>query len=78
MIDYLEFREFKNEKGQTLIVNVISKGHGDLLGKIHWHWPWRQYCFFPEEKTTWSASCLLDVMNYLNKLNKDHKGSCQT
>lgn len=54
-----------------------SKG-GDLLGLVHWHGPWRQYCFFAEGETIFSAGCLRDIQAFLKDLNVQHYAKAET
>jgi len=64
---YLIFREAR--KGpKTSVFAVLSGSHGDLLGKIAWHGPWRQYVFTPGSETIWSQGCLQEVEGILAQL----------
>ena len=42
------------------------------LGSIHWRGSWRQYCFFPEKDTIWSAGCMSGIINFIEKINMEH------
>jgi hypothetical protein len=41
--EYLVLERVPDEKRKTLLVSVLSRRHGDLLGMIRWYGPWRQY-----------------------------------
>jgi hypothetical protein len=72
MIDskYLEFQRCllaKNRK--TYVVHVRAKRSGDYIGEIRWFPRWRQYCFFPEPTTVFSAGCMRDIIDYMEDLD---------
>lgn len=50
---------------------VRSEGNGDLLGTIKYFGRWRQYCFFPVKDTVFSAGCLVEIDDYLKKVNAE-------
>ena len=64
---YLEFK-FVEAKPKTQVWNVLSKSDGSVLGTIKWYVPWRQYCFFPQTETVFSAGCIGDIINFMNDL----------
>lgn len=70
-MSHLKFikQEFENRK--TFIWEVFSTYDQSYLGKIHWHPPWRQYCFFPIEECVWSHDCLKEVSNFIILHKKD-------
>ncbi len=39
-----------------------------ILGQIKWFSQWRRYCFFPNDKSIWDASCLLEVKVFIDTL----------
>jgi hypothetical protein len=43
---------------------------GFLLGYTHFLPDWEQVCFFPEEGTVHSATCLADIVSFLRQVNK--------
>jgi hypothetical protein len=62
-------------KPKTNVYGVFSTHHGDELGTVKWHGPWRQYCFFlprdlPDFEIVLSASCLQDLVKFLKELNE--------
>lgn len=67
MSEYLEFKILEN-KPKTVVVGVYSKRDRNLLGTVKWYPSWRQYTFFPESYTLWSAGCLEDIINYIREL----------
>lgn len=72
MSEYLEFKQISYE-GKTKRFEVISKLHGDVLGRISWYGAWRQYTFSPGYPTVWNNSCLKDIVNFLEQLMKEYK-----
>ena len=55
---------------KTLDYSVVQRldAGGERLGTIRWYGPWRQYCFFPEPDTVWSAGCLADVQTAIARI----------
>ena len=74
MSKWLEFIE-KEKKPKTIVVSVQSKCDETELGEIKWYPQWRHYCFFPTIliETVHSDRCLIEISEYITKLNKEHK-----
>src|SRR5690348_2002839 len=73
MDSYTEYLVFKQDflpglKTGVWVVN--SCNHGFRLGVIKWNGQWRQYTFFPEYDTVWSAGCLRDLANFIESVKK--------
>ena len=45
----------------------------ERLGIIKWHGGWRQYVFWPDDKTAWSQDCLIDVAYFLRRIKEEMK-----
>lgn len=69
---YLEFNIIE-EKPKTKAIAVYSKRNGEILGTIEWFGRWRQYAFFPENKTVFNTECLNDIKVYISKLMSERK-----
>jgi len=69
MSKYLRLAEIPSIK-KTKQFMVESKQHGYCLGIIKWYAPWRQYCFYPGFETVFNNTCLLDIVEFLNKLKE--------
>lgn len=54
---------------KTDIYNIISKRSNSSLGIVKYHPAWRCYCFSPSESTLFNATCLFNMVNFLNKIN---------
>ena len=63
------------KKAKTNVYDVISKCGVCVLGQIKWHGPWRHYCFHPttDFETVHSDRCMIDIGNFIMKLNEEHK-----
>ncbi len=71
---YIEvYQTGTSKSGKTQTFSVRNRAHGDELGTIAWHGPWRQYCYSPADFTLYSAGCLRDVEGVLKGLNTDHR-----
>ncbi len=46
---------------------------GYALGDVYWYGDWRQYVFQPEPGTEFSASYLREIVEFLDRLNKEQK-----
>ena len=73
MSKYLIFQQQFNFKGKTKRFEVISKKHGDILGRISWYGAWRAYTFSPAFPTVWDKNCLQDIQDFLQQLMDERK-----
>lgn len=72
--EYLYFEEMSLTKiRKTGIFSVKLKSNNEDLGLIAWNNGWRQYCFFPDDMTHYSAGCLKQVYNFIDKLMEERK-----
>lgn len=66
----------KNLKRKTPIYIVrkdSSSSMAERLGLIKWYGAFRQFCFYPDNKTIWSKSCNELINNFLDKVNKRYR-----
>ena len=52
---------------KTKVWGVQNNRSGEELGRIQWHAPWRQYCYFPTQPAVYSAGCLADIQHFIEK-----------
>ncbi len=45
---------------------------GGTLGRICWFGRWRQYCFFPDEKTVYERQCLRDIASFCESKTREY------
>ena len=50
-----------------------QKGCGHYLGSIEWDGAWRQYVFFPDSETKWSAGCKEEIAKFEREMNKKQR-----
>nr|WP_321303374.1 hypothetical protein [uncultured Trichococcus sp.] len=75
---YLEFRELgTSASGKTKIISVVNDATGSALGQIRWFAPWRKYTFHTCFGNVFDSSCLSEIVNELDRLNKEHKGEAE-
>jgi hypothetical protein len=68
---YLRIRWISaSPSGKTARFLVVDR-HGNLLGTISWHGPWRQYVFAPGNETIWSHGCLAELQSALKRLTEN-------
>ncbi len=57
--------------GKTKIVNVMKNGTRFTLGQIKWSSNWKKYTFQPYENIIFDDTCLKEVIDELERLNKE-------
>lgn len=72
MKPYVDF-ELVEHKPKTDVYEVFSKSSLDVLGRIFWYGPWRQYVFESVSETIWSRGCLKEIMEFVEKLMQERK-----
>jgi len=65
---YFDFEQYESP-GKTGRWKCTTK-RGACLGIVKWYGAWRQYCYFPYKEAVYSAGCLMDIADFLNKANK--------
>lgn len=72
--EYFSILEVPQENKKTNIYYIYPDSDTDILyGKIQWYNHWRKYCFYAEDNIIWDSKCLTELINFLDKLNKDYK-----
>jgi len=71
---WLEFKFLSTSfSGKTFTWNVVSKTKGNILGKVSWYGPWRQYAFFPVVSTIFNSGCLSDIQKFIDSKMEERK-----
>lgn len=65
--------KFFNDTGKTKIYEITTKDDKIILGYIKWFGRWRCYSLFPEPKTVFEKTCLIDITNFISKLMQERK-----
>lgn len=63
---------------KTHIWAVVTADARVRLGEIKWLCRWRQYSFFPEPGTVYSAGCLRDIAEFIEDAMKARRRPCST
>lgn len=63
---YIQF-DLVEQKPKTSVWAVRNIKSQSIIGYIKWYCAWRQYCFFPETETLYSAGCLQDIINFMGE-----------
>ncbi|MCL4417502.1 MAG: hypothetical protein M1365_12560 [Actinobacteria bacterium] len=73
MSKYIEFKKASNypQDSKLQYWYIINKKSGNSIGMIYWYSNWRKYCFEPHPETVWDVGCLLDIVEFLNKLKEE-------
>ena len=53
----------------------VQGNGGDVLGTVQWYGAWRQYTFDPTPGTTFNRDCLIDLANFLRRVNDEHRAA---
>ena len=62
------------KKPKTVVLDVQNRAD-QLLGKIKWNGPWRQYVYYNLGiDAQFNDGCLKDIADVLSSLNKEHRG----
>lgn len=70
---WINFQEFPPSSGRKLSIFSILTKQGISIGEVKWYGNWRQYCFFPDEDSIYDRKCMMEVINFINKLMEDRK-----
>lgn len=62
---FLNF-EVTHDTGKTKIWSVHTKS-GYCLAVISWHSPWRRYVFRATADAIWDASCLREIIEFIDR-----------
>ena len=63
----------KKTNRKTPIYHIISKHSESEIGIVKWYGAWRKFCFFPNGETIWDTNCLIEVISFIDNLNKKYK-----
>ena len=58
---------------KTASYDVLSVSSGEALGTVQWFGRWRQYTFDPSPNSTFNRDCMIDLANFLRRLNDDQR-----
>lgn len=72
MSEYIRFEEIE-QKPKTKVYAVVNIKLGYRIGKIKWHGPWRQYCFFPDVGTIFNKDCMQYIIKFITKLMEERE-----
>lgn len=57
-------------KPKTSVWGIVTND-GIPLGQIKWFAQWRKYSFFPNADTVFEKTCLMEIVNFIEKLMMD-------
>ena len=70
---HVHFVEVKNEGKKTKRWICRNNLYDEILGEVSWYVPWRQYCYYTFSDIEYSASCLIDIANFLTKVKDERQ-----
>lgn len=74
MNDVFKYRFFSiQHRGSEMfegrpVYRIYNNKNEDQIGVVSWYKPWRKYVFSSKEGCIFDVSCLLDVLDFMNKL----------
>lgn len=67
---HIHFVRANKQNPKTWIYLVRANYDMALLGVVKWYAQWRQYGFYPENKTVYEKTCLRDIVDFCIDLNE--------
>lgn len=64
--EFINFRKLTDTHGGKPQWRCANNRTGDELGVVHWHAPWRQYCYFPTYQAVYSKGCMNDICDFID------------
>lgn len=71
---YIHFVQVE-DKGRTMVWECRNNSSGDVLAVVKWYRPWRQYCLFTAPGVVFNCDCLLDVCEFMRRVQGEHAES---
>ena len=71
--EYVNFVKLEMKMPRKTDVWYCRTNSFGILGKVKWYATWRQYCFFPEERTVFSKGCMEDIGDFTRQLMEARK-----
>lgn len=66
-------RLLPNPGRKTSVWFILSASSGGRLGVVRWYGPWRQYTFCPDMHSVFNRDCMIDLSNFLRRVNDEHR-----
>ena len=61
-----------SKSGRTAVWEVLGAPDDVHIGIVSWYGPWRQYCFFPADRTVFEKVCLAQIAQFCLELTTMH------
>jgi len=58
---------------KTQVWECQSNKTAEVLGRVKWYSPWRQYCFFCIDSIILAGSCHTDIADFIKQLMVERK-----
>lgn len=66
---YIYYTKAMIKDRKTPIYKLFSREDRNInLGEIKWNCRWRKYCFYSIDDIVFDEKCLMEIVNFLNKL----------
>ena len=72
MSKWIEFYLYE-DTGKTKKYNIVTKDYPMILGEVKWFSRWRKYSFFPAPNTVFEKDCMMDIVDFIDKLMLERK-----
>ena len=70
---YMFAEDVSLEDAKTRRWAIRNAKSPDLLGRVSWYGPWRQYCFYPSELAVFNGGCLKAIVDFLRDAMTEHR-----
>jgi len=72
--EWIIFEDIEPKAGQkTALCIVRAKQTNETLGIIKWFNSWRSYAFYPVPNTVYEETCLRDIAEKVEQMEKERK-----
>jgi ornithine cyclodeaminase/alanine dehydrogenase-like protein (mu-crystallin family) len=68
---YLQFNEMPNEGKKTKMWCVVSIVSDKIVGRVHFRGSWGKYVFEPVGTPTFDVSCLREITERLEQIDRE-------
>ena len=58
---------------KTSVWEILNTNSSARLGLVRWYGRWRQYTFEPSPETVFNRDCMIDLSNFLRRVNDEHR-----
>ncbi len=65
---YIHFTELFPKGRKTRMFQCVNNNSSDVLGTVEYYTAWRSYIFEPAAGSVFNATCLIDILHFIQQL----------